>query len=389
MATRGLTLGRAATLGVCVALSSDLRAVAMQLAYEPFNIDPPTAGQYTVGPLAGQNPTGSFFSGAWQTRSATAPNAAIQATGLSYLGSPSSGGSQMSSPNSQPFRSLATPWDATTAGTYYIGFEVNFGAGIYNDADGFSSNDIGYRAVEFLRADNTFGFGISYNGTNGNQYVPGNTDPRTGRMVLDAGVNYSQFSVISNSPLSFVKDSGTTHLVVLKFSLSAATAADSVSVFLDPTNPVEPSIPGATLAGVDFTLGAIGGATIYGGTGTFPVMDELRVGTTFADVLPTLPYPGDTDGDGDVDLVDYQHIFDNFNTTGQNTLHGDIALSNGLQGADGNVDLGDFHLWKTNFPHSAAGASASTSVPEPGSILLAFFGVILFGGRDSGLSQAA
>jgi hypothetical protein len=352
---------------VGIVLLSTSSAAAVQLAYEPFNTPP-----YVVGPLAGQNSTGPFFTGAWTNRDPASTNSTIQATGLTYLGSPSLGGAEMSTPNSTPQLALTTPWDATTTGTYYIGYEMSFGAGNY--ADGTDGNDMGYRAVEFRAADNTFQFGVAYNAYNGNAGSV-NQDPRTGRMVLDTGA----LQIIQGSPTSFVADNGVTHLIVLKLVLSATAAADSLSLYLDPTSLAEPLIPNASLSNVDLSLGRIGAATIFGGSGTFPVFDELRVGTTYADVLPALPYPGDTDGDGDVDLVDYQHIFDHLGLRGQSTLNGDIAKGDGTQGVDGVVDMNDFHLWKLNYPHTPGAGASSDQAPEPTTLLLVFMGAALSG----------
>jgi hypothetical protein len=368
--------GGLAAVAVCMVLGLNCRATAVQLAYEPFNIGAdPTIGQYSIGALTGQNPTNSFFTGAWTTRDATAPNATIQASGLSYLGSPSSGGSEISTPNSAPTRTFTTPWDATTSGTYYIGYEMSFGTGDYTAAptgDGITGNDMGYRAVEFRAADGTFQFGVGYNAYNGNAGSV-NQDPRTGRMVLDNGA----LQIIQGSPSSFIADNGTTHLIVLKLVLSATAASDSLSLYLDPTSLAEPLIPNASLTGRDFLLGTIGAATIYGGSGTFPTFDELRVGTTYADVLPTLPYPGDTDANGTVDLTDYQHILNHLGLTGQTALNGDVAKGDGTQGADGVVDLNDFHLWKLNYPHPSAGVGSSAAVPEPAASALVITGLAI------------
>jgi hypothetical protein len=362
---RGLKLGRAAILGVCAMLASSSCAFAVQLYYDPFNIGPdPAAGQYTVGPVSGQNPTigpTPFFTGAWSTQ-VDAANGAVQASGLSYLGVPAPGGSQVANPNSRPQRSLSTPWTSTTTGTYYLGFFANFGQGA-----GTAGNDMGYRAIEFRGDAGAFQFNIAYN-TYSSAIGPQQQDPTTAQMFL--GLNGDH--ILDGAPDSFTRD-GLTHLLVVRFNLSATTASDSISVYLDPTNSVEPDLPAASVSGIDFTFSSMGGMTLFGGSGTFPALDELRVGTTFADAVPIFPVPGDTDGDGDVDLIDYQHIFDNFNKTGQDTLHGDVALSNGTQGTDGKVDLGDLHLWKSHYPFPGAGSGSTLgtgSVPEPSSLKL-------------------
>jgi len=367
-----------ASMGVFAASPS----LGVQFTYEPFNIGAnPAAGQYVVGPLAGQNPTNSFFTGAWTDRDPASINDSIQATGLSFLGSPSNGGSVLMTPSATPTRTLAIPWTATTStttlpdgvtpnpsGAYYVGYEMSFGAGNY--ADGTDGNDMGYRSVEFRGTDGSFQFGVAYNAYNGSAGGV-NQDPRTGRMVQDG---LGAYQIISNSPDNYVADNGVTHLIVLKFVLSAATAADSITLYLDPTNATEPVIPGALVSGADIQLGMISGA-LFGGTGTFPVLDELRVGTTFADAVPVFPTPGDTNGDMLVNKADYLNILHALNLTGANipatpTNHPDL---NG----DGKVNILDYGIWKdhrTDIPSGAgagAGFNTSGNVPEPTSFILA------------------
>jgi hypothetical protein len=66
--------------------------------------------------------------------------------------------------------------------------------------------------------------------------------------------------------------------------------------------------------------------------------------------------PGDTDGDGDVDLLDFNTLKDNFGTMG--------GVDKGDFNDDGNVTLEDFNILKDNF---GAGAAA---VPEPATWIL-------------------
>jgi Dockerin type I domain len=373
---------------ICTLLIASAPSMAVQLYYDPFDIGPtPAAGQYAVGALNGQNPSvgTQFMNGAWFTRTAgEEAGANVQATGLSYLGAPSRGGAEMSTPNASPARNLAVPWTDATAtnvlpdgvtpnpsGAYYVGFEVSFGAGDYSD--GYTNNDIGYRPIELFNSSGSFLLGVGYNGFNGT--IPGNDQPKTGRMVLDTsnsitgsgGGSFPQ--IIGNSPLSFVEDGGVTHLIVLKFSLSATAGQDSVSAFLDPTDASEPVIAGAVLTGANITLGGIGGARINGGSGTFPVFDELRIGTSFADAVPVFPTPGDTNGDMLVDQIDYLNIFHTMNLTGAAipntpTNHPDV---NG----DGKITLADFRIWKDHRTDLGAGAGAASAiVPEPTSLNL-------------------
>jgi hypothetical protein len=73
--------------------------------------------------------------------------------------------------------------------------------------------------------------------------------------------------------------------------------------------------------------------------------------------------PGDIDGDGKVDLVDFNILKDNFGT-GTTPGQGDLD-------GDGKVDLADFDILKNNF-----GKGGATEVPEPSSWLLAAWGAL-------------
>lgn len=76
--------------------------------------------------------------------------------------------------------------------------------------------------------------------------------------------------------------------------------------------------------------------------------------------------PGDTDGDNDVDMADYNNIKNNFRITGLLTrMQGDIAGPNNNTIGDGVVDFHDFIAWQANFPKPGAGAGAAFGVPEP------------------------
>jgi hypothetical protein len=286
------------------------------------------------------------------------------------LGAPALGGSQTSDQtigNSRPRRALTTPWTATTTGTRYIGFLVSFGTGFYDD--GIDGNDMGYRAVEFWQQPNGDGFmmGIQYNtfGTNEN--------PTNGRMNFDLNGR----RVIEGSPDNFIEDNGVTHAIVVRVDLSADDLSDSVSVYLDPVQAVEPEIPSSSINGINFLLGSMGGVTVFGGSGGMPTFDELRIATTFAEALPKLPIPGDTDGDDDVDLDDYHNIVTHMNLSGAAvpnlpTLHPDVARADGTQGNDGRVTIADYRLWRDNRTDlGGSGALKGPAVPEPASAVFA------------------
>jgi hypothetical protein len=86
--------------------------------------------------------------------------------------------------------------------------------------------------------------------------------------------------------------------------------------------------------------------------------------------------PGDTDGDLDVDLVDFENIRSNLGKAVAPGILGDVR-SNGI------IDLNDFKLWKQFYPTAApVGAStASFVVPEPNSLMLVMACSVLLCGK--------
>ena len=233
------------------------------------------------------------------------------------------------------------------------------------------NNDKGYRAVELYTDADGFLLSVAYNAYNSGG-GSGQQNPLTAKMYLD-GFGYQ---ILQNAPESFIED-GATHLIVLRFDLSADDDSDSVVVFLDPKSTEEPVVPNAVLTGINATLGAIGGFTEYGGSGQGPVFDELRVADTFIDALPEFPLPGDTNSDDLVDLTDYQNILSHMNLSGASVpstleLHPDVT-------GDGRVTIADYRFWKDHRTDLAAspGSASGGVVPEPTSITSLIYGLLL------------
>jgi hypothetical protein len=358
-----------------IALSLSTESKAEQLAYDPFRIGgSPGAGEYVLSstagdppvisnPLAGQNPTigpasPSFFRDAWATAS---PGQTVINTSLSYRGTDSIGGAVSGYGRSQ--RYLREAWTETTTGTFYISAQVNFGT--------TNTGAMGYRAMEFyppnvVPNENRNG-DIGYNQFFSN-FGAAQQAAATAKIQINMLGNQQ---IIQPSPDSYLLD-GADHLLVLKFELSATAASDKVSLFFDPTTKTEPSGPTNVFENVDWVLGAIGSASFdndaHGGTTIF---DELRVGTSYVDVVPAdLPLPGDTNGDDLVNIVDYQAIISHMNQPGARTLaEGDVT-------GDGKVTIADFRFWKARRSLAAPGeGSVALGVPEPSALLLILAGL--------------
>ena len=106
------------------------------------------------------------------------------------------------------------------------------------------------------------------------------------------------------------------------------------------------------------------------------LLDEIRIGTSFASVIGPGLIPGDVNGDLLVNTNDYQVIRDNFQISGASRAQGDL---NG----DGSVNFFDFRIWKNN---KAPGSGAEISLvdfaaPEPTSAVLVLFAIVGFCGH--------
>lgn len=394
---------RLAVLVVVGLVTAAAPASADLLFYDPFLIGTsPAVGEYVVDTsIVGQNPilpgsgygtTPNLLTGAWDRPvGSTNDQAFVYGTpGLNYIGAPAEGGSAGTYQDPETYaldnrvgRFLSTPWDDTTVGTYYISWLENFGT-ITNDTD-----DMGYKAFEIWNADATASqdigdaYLIADVGYNKYGLPAPQQDPTTARLSIFGGVQGGAgYTIIEGAPDSYWDD-GATHLIVLKFTLSADAASDSISVFLDPTSVTEPELPSAVIAGQDITVGAVGFAQFGGYGPTNNMVDEIRFADSFAEALPTLPYPGDTDGDGDVDLVDYNNIVTHMNMQVSTALEGDVAKADGTQGSDGRVTIADFRIWKDHYPYPVAGAGtlAGVGVPEPASWLLLTIAALFAVGR--------
>jgi hypothetical protein len=116
----------------------------------------------------------------------------------------------------------------------------------------------------------------------------------------------------------------------------------------------------------------IGDAFVAGGTQDLAIRFTFADGTEFDGIvqygdvsLPPVGQPGDTNGDGSVNLDDLNAVRNNFGAAGQpGSTPGDAFPF------DGEVDLDDLNAVRNNF-----GAGGSAAVPEPATFGLALLGL--------------
>ena len=255
-------------------------AQATLFSYDGFDFG--AGGEYTLGDIAGQGTTDPFYSSAWGKQDPT-HDVQIATSGLVWSGLATEGGSVATGPVGRAYRNLATPWDNTTVGTYYISFLASFGVGgtHHRVVEAWSAADLvgadGTRVLElgystFTGLGTTLSVSINNGGDGVNEI---DLDPAT----------------------DLATDNGATHLFVLRFDLSATASSDAVTVYMDPTDLVnEPVVPSATLSGFDFQLASFGSVVnfVFDGSPT-SYFDELRFGDVYESVLPAgvqVPEPG-------------------------------------------------------------------------------------------------
>jgi hypothetical protein len=146
----------------------------------------------------------------------------------------------------------------------------------------------------------------------------------------------------------------------------SAEGTETVNMWVNPpsTGLGTPTTRSIAIAGFDrLRLASQNGAAF-----TF---DELRIGDTFADVMPVVPPNPDLDGNG-VGISDFTLIRNNFLTANSNAM-GDVNF-------DGFVDHADYFLWREAFLSGGGSLSAISwsPVPEPSSVLLV--GIAIAGG---------
>ena len=230
------------------------QAAAGLIAYDGFNYGPVGVG------LNGLTGGGSFgWGGAWSTTgnstiaagSLTSPTVPMSVTGNSVTAA-------AAGTNRDSSRSFPSPLG--TAGTsLYVGFLIE-PEGVVG-----GGSDNGY-------------FGLNLMSTEGGPGVVMIDKPGAGAendWVLESNFGNGQFA--SSVPVI----SGQTYLMVCRIDF-ATSGSDTFSLFIDPPSTTQPATPDAVKGGVNF--GQMSALDITG-PGAFSI-DELRVGTTFASVVP-------------------------------------------------------------------------------------------------------
>jgi hypothetical protein len=341
-----------------LALGDVAASSATQLAYEPFAIGG-GPGEYQLGPIHGQPAVriGDFFAGPW----VAPPEHAGQAVQAAGILPNTAGGSVIANGNGRAGRYLAQPWTHATVGVFYLSFLARFGT----VADPLASDGgpLGFRTIEFWPAGNKIGDDTDRMEMGYNAFVGTAADrsPTTARLRFAAPGGGPQYL----TGTTFNEDNDRAHWIVLKFELQYRPAGDRVSVFLDPVSPQEPIVPHAMAENLDFTLGALGTVSFFSSDptgGVAPAFDEIRVGTTFADVAPP-QVPEGPCSSFQAEEACYLEILSHMHLAGEEVGFADL---NG----DSRVTIADFRFWKDRrVDISSAGAAAVTSVPEPGTWL--------------------
>ena len=221
-------------------------------AYEPFH--------YSTGSLAnGIATTATGFSSNW-----TCGTAGTIVTGLAYAGLPATYNAFQSS-SSRQSESLTNP---ISSGTNWISFLFQSGTG----NSGGNAN-----GVFFPNGGGAclwFGFGLNPS-TPTQGYLGLGSMAAAGTSALGA----------TNLAASYLGTYGSTYLVVLEIIYNGSGASTNISCWINP--PATSSAPGtaATMTNTTFNAGTISGVGLnVQGAGSITV-DEVRVGTTYGDVV--------------------------------------------------------------------------------------------------------
>lgn len=232
-------------------------AHATVTAYEPFN--------YATGSLAnGAAATGAGFTGNW-----TCGAAGTIISGLTYTGLPVANNA-LSSGSGRQSVSLSSP---LSSGTKWISF-------LFKSGPGNSGANI--NGVYFPNGGTGlwFGFGL-------NPYSPTQGQLGIGSMNTAGTAALGATSLLQCGLGTY----GNTYLVAMQIQFNTSGNNDTVTVYLNPV--ANQATPGVTAAGTysSFDVGSISGVGLnVQGAGSIMV-DEIRVGDTYGDVVGYISIP--------------------------------------------------------------------------------------------------
>jgi hypothetical protein len=379
-------IARAATGGAILACCWASSARAALDVYEGF--------QYTDATSIIGKTGGGGWSNAWNKNGNAGSTENATTPGLTYPSLPAQGNKA----------SLAGQQLTTASSTGSSAFVFrDFGAAISYGADSTSAwiSFIGQRTGTKSGTQGTGGtasyqriFGISFfNGGIANtnerfsvgELTSNDTTPDTDMWALNifdpAGTN--NLTVPSTTAID------TQAFLLVRINYGVGTLADNAYLWVNPDLSLgEPSIGSAqaTLSNKNLEFDQLrvsaGGSTSStaqpngGVLAASGILDEIRVGTSFASVIGNGLIPGDVNGDLVVNHNDYLVIRNNFQLTGAARTQGDLN-------ADGLVNFTDFRIWKNN-AGPGAGADidlAQFGVPEPSSLVLLLIATMSFCAR--------
>jgi hypothetical protein len=232
-------------------------AHATVTGYEPFDY---TAGGFPTGTAA----TGDGFTGNW-----TCAAGGTVTSGLTYPGLPVANNA-LQSAGARQFVGLSSP---LSTGTKWISF-------LYQTSAGNSGANI--NGVYFPNGGTGLWFGFGLNPVTQTQGQLGIGAMNTVGTAALGATSLQQLGLGSY---------GTAYLVVLKIEFNTSGNNDTVTVYLNPV--ANQAAPGVTAAGTNstFDVGSISGMGLnVQGAGSI-IVDEIRVGDTYGDVVDYVNTP--------------------------------------------------------------------------------------------------
>ncbi len=256
--TSSLLNSIAAAVCIGAALHSSHAAI---IAYDGFS-----SSDYTAGQLLGQNPTIAGFTGAWAGGSNIYEGGAGSALTYAGVASDNTGGAFSNVAGNRAGRDFNPT--LTGSNVFYLSLMMK------NTA----VNATDYRAFELYNFGNRL-LQVGANGDNG-----------------DSGANWGMRAIDNNSyrvTTSVAAVANATVFAVIKITLSTTAGADSVQLWINPTDLSSETLStnSVALSGFDVTNNSITNFRLASFNGTaVSYWDEIRVGTSWNDVTP-IPEP--------------------------------------------------------------------------------------------------